>query len=143
MGRPWGSPVHLIFADGRVHEIRSIQRRPLLDRWNRAAVEAVCVFPWSSAGAAEQPVEISFDPVHPPEPVPQETGQMPSRVHITVEMLNTYGYQQNCPRCRAIQANRPRKGVKHSESCRTRVEHALREAQDPRQLAADARVHAE
>ena len=141
LGRRWGSPVHLVFCDGKVHEVRSIQRRPRADRWSRAAVEAVSAYPWSRPDQEEPPVVIHHEKTEVKAPVPE--GNVVSRVHIKVEDLNTYGYQANCPRCRLIQSGGKRSGIKHLESCRRRIEDAMRAAGDPRVIAADERINAE
>ena len=144
LGRKWGSPVHIVFANGKVHEVRSIQRKPASERWDRTAVEAVSLYPWSKPEQPEQPVSISFEKAVLKDPVPE--GGIVHRTHITLEDLNKYGYQSNCPRCRAMQAGKlgkDRKGLKHSESCRERIEKALRNDNDPRIVAADERINAE
>ena len=141
LGRRWGSPVHFVYSDGKVHEVRSIQRRPLPERWDRGAVEAVAVHPWTRPEQEEKPVEISYEKAVVKEPVVQD--KVVSRMHITIEDLNKYGFQANCSRCRLMQRGERRQGIKHTESCRKRIEDALRAAGDPRIAEADERLNTE
>ena len=47
LGRVWASPVHWVYdpEDKCVREVRAVQRMPLADRWDREALQAVCVWP--------------------------------------------------------------------------------------------------
>ena len=112
LGRRWGSPIHLVYSEGKVHEIRSIQRKVRTERWDRAAVEAVSVYPWSRPDHQEEKVNISYEKAVVEQPVVQD--RVVSRVHITTEDLDKYGYQANCSRCRLMQqgmTGSKRKGI--------------------------------
>ena len=53
------------------------------------------------------------------------------------------GYTVGCRRCRLMRDGLPARGVRHTPACRQRLHDCLREAQDPRLAAAEARVDAE
>ena len=77
------------------------------------------------------------DPALAPPPAPP--GRAPNRVCIADADLRTYGYTAGCPRCMHMRAGLPCRGIKHREACRQRIENYLREANDPRIIAADSR----
>lgn len=146
LGRKWGSPVHFVWdaQDSKVHAVRAVQRRPRNERWQRAAVEAVTALPGvlqSRAGGDDEEVEIIAPADGLIEPPPQPSDRHPNRAFISDADLQAYGYTQGCPRCTKMRAGLPARGVKHREACRRRIEARLREAGDPRIIAADERTN--
>jgi hypothetical protein len=53
LGRNWGGIIHQVFANGKVHGIRGVQRQPRDTRWHKEALEAVTSTPWNREPAAE------------------------------------------------------------------------------------------
>ena len=47
LGRRWGAPVRQVFApeDGRVHQVRAAQRRPVQEWWPNEAAQLVTAVP--------------------------------------------------------------------------------------------------
>ena len=70
---------------------------------------------------------------------PLPPSRVPNRVFIEDADLQQYGYSANCPRCLRMRAGLPCRGTKHREACRQRIEKHLRDANDPRIIAADDR----
>ena len=146
LGRRWALPIHLVVdaEDGLAHEVRAVQRRPLPERWSLEALQAVTAVPRVLRGPATAgdavPIEIlppaeRHEDVVPPAPM----GRAPNRVFIEDADLQTYGYTAGCPRCMHMRAGLACRGVKHREHCRKRIEQHLRDANDPRIVAADQR----
>ena len=46
LGRRWGSGTHRVHANGKVIDVRSVQRRPVLERWVAAELAAIRATPW-------------------------------------------------------------------------------------------------
>ena len=98
LGRIWGSPVHRVWAKGRVWEVRSVMRLPKTDRWDQVAVESVAATTWDfkKHSADTVPIEPGIardgpaaDPLLPPR-------RAAGRPYITFEDLERWGYQDNC-----------------------------------------------
>ena len=124
----------------KVHEVSAIQRRPLEERWGRAAVEQVSVFPslLQPAGALEEAEVIPKD--RDVDEVPEEVTRGPSRLHISSEDLARFGFSANCPKCAKLRGGHSGRGYRHHEACRLRIETRLREEEDPRMAKTDARI---
>ncbi len=91
LGRSWGGIVHQVFANGKVHTIRGIQRQPRDARWRKESIEAVTATPWDRAPAAEGELRI-LPPLAPPAaaaaaevPEVREQDYNPHRVFIKQE----------------------------------------------------------
>jgi hypothetical protein len=142
LGRRWGAIQHRISVANEVFEVRAVQRKPLADRWDRAALEAVKAVPWLNPAPDEaQPLRV-LPPLGDERPsVPErarpETG--PKRVYLRHEDLERWGYTANCLRCKLMRERKPAAGKAHSEACRSRIEEAMRGEGDSRVLAADDR----
>jgi hypothetical protein len=146
LGRKWGGIIHQVFANGKVHEIRGIQRQPREARWRKEALEAVTATPWNREPAAEGELQV-LPPLAPPagaqaaaEPEVRELEYNPHRVFIKLEDLERHGFTAGCRRCNLMREGRKSQGVKHRDECRIRVEQALRDAGDPRLDRAERRV---
>ena len=61
-------------------------------------------------------------------------------LYIRTEDLDRWGYTASCPRCRKMWQGFPSKGVAHSAACRTRIEMAMSNTNDPRWNAATNRL---
>jgi hypothetical protein len=146
LGRRWGGIVHQVYANGKVHEIRGVQRQPRDLRWNKAALEAVAATPWNREPSAEGEVRV-LPPLAPPvaaqgaeEDEVREPEYNPHRVFIKLTDLERHGFTAGCRRCTLMRQGVRAQGVKHRDECRLRVEQALRDAGDPRLDRAEARV---
>ena len=59
LGRRWGSGTHRVHANGKVIDVRSVQRRPALERWSATELAAVRATPWrTSPGPAGEDEEL-------------------------------------------------------------------------------------
>jgi hypothetical protein len=146
LGRRWGGVVHQVFANGKVHEIRGIQRQPRDARWRKEALEAITATPWNREPRAEGELRV-LPPLAPPaaaraaeEPEVRELEYNPHRVFIKLSDLERYGFTVGCRRCVLMREGRKAHGVKHVDECRIRVEQCLRDAGDPRLDRAERRV---
>jgi hypothetical protein len=146
LGRSWGGIVHQIFANGKVHTIRGIQRQPRDQRWRKEAIEAITATPWDREPSAEGELRV-LPPLAPPaaaaaakEPEVREQEYNPRRVFIKQTDLERFGFTEQCRRCQLMRRGAKAQGVKHSDECRLRVEQCLRDAGDPRLDRAEARA---
>jgi hypothetical protein len=146
LGRRWGGVVHQVFANGKVHEIRGVQRQPRDARWRREALEAVTATPWNREPAAEGELRV-LPPLAAPaaaagagEPEVREVEYNPHRPHIKLGDLERFGFTAGCRRCALMREGRKAHGVKHGDECRLRVEQCLRDAGDPRLERAERRT---
>jgi hypothetical protein len=145
LGRSWGGIVHQVYANGKMHAVRGVQRQPRDDRWRKEALEAVSALPWDRAPAAEGEV-IVLPPLAPPAAAQgaaaeevREPEYNPHRVHIRLADLERHGFTAGCRRCGLMRNGLPALGVKHLDACRLRVEQAMRDAEHPRLLRAEGR----
>ncbi len=143
LGRRWGGVVHQIFANGKIHEVRGIQRQPREARWRKEALEAVTATPWNREPAAEGELRV-LPPLAAPAaaaaaevPEVREPEYNPRRIFIKQADLERFGFTAQCRRCQLMRAERKAQGIKHSDECRLRVEQCLRDAGDPRLSAAE------
>ncbi len=146
LGRRWGGVVHQVFANGRVHEIRGIQRQPREQRWRREALEAVTATPWNRAPTAEGELRV-LPPLAGPaaaaaaeEPEVREPEYNPHRIFIKQADLERFGFTAGCRRCTLMRSGLKAQGVKHGDECRLRVEQCLRDAGDTRVDRAERRA---
>ncbi len=147
LGRKWGGIVHQVFANGKVHEIRGVQRQPCDLRWQRASLEVLASTPWCREPAAPGELRV-LPPLAPPaagagREVPEVADAPeynPHRVFIKLADLERHGFTAGCRRCILMREGRRAQGIKHQDACRDRVEQALRDAGDPRLDRAEARV---
>ncbi len=146
LGRKWGGVIHQIFAGGKVHEIRGVQRQPRDARWRKEALEAITATPWNRAPAAEGELVV-LPPLAPPAAAqgaedPDEVREPeynPHRVFIKLGDLELHGFTAGCRRCTLMRNGHKSQGVKHHDACRLRVEQAMRDAANPRLQRAEDR----
>ncbi len=147
LGRSWGGIVHQVFANGKVHGVRGVQRQPRDARWRKEALEAVTATPWDRAPTAEGELRV-LPPLAPPAAAQgpaaaeevREPEYNPRRVFIKLSDLELHGFTAGCRRCNLMRNGQAALGVKHLEPCRLRVEQAMRDANHPRLAAAEQRV---
>jgi hypothetical protein len=147
LGRKWGGIVHQVYANGKVHEIRGVQRQPRELRWQRESLEVLASTPWCREPAAPGELRV-LPPLAPPAAgagrnVPEVAAAPeynPYRVFIKLTDLERHGFTAGCRRCILMREGRRAHGIKHQDACRDRVEQALRDAGDPRLDRAEARV---
>jgi hypothetical protein len=149
LGRAWGGIVHQVYANGKVHAIRGVQRQPRDARWRKEALEEIRATPWNRAPAAEGEM-IVLPPLAAPAaaqgPAAEEVREIsynPHRVHIRMEDLELHGFTAGCRRCGLMRNGLPALGVKHIDACRTRVEQAMRAVAHPRLQRAEGRAQDE
>jgi hypothetical protein len=132
LGRRWGGVVHQVFANGKVHDIRGIQRQPREARWRKDALEAITATPWNRAPTAEGELRV-LPPLAAPAAaraavapeVQAEPEYNPRRIFIKQADLERFGYTAGCRRCILMRGGRAAQGVKHGDECRLRVPQAL------------------
>ena len=125
LGQRYNTYEHLVarLADGKVVRVRSVQsqgRYPTV-----AELEAVVGRPWMPSGTV---------PIAPRVPVPprevetrasvavDEPSFVPRNFYITKDILEKYGYNKSCAKCRALSSGRSGAGVSHSAGCREFIE---------------------
>ena len=121
-----------IVADeqGNVVESRAVQRRPMEQRWDRAAVESLTITPWSlreTSGAKR--VELGEEA--PKHDVAEDKVLVPRRLNITMTLLRQFGTTDDCPQCEHVrQFNETKNGLAHTEKCRKRLVEALEQTEE-------------
>ena len=121
-----GKTGEIIVGDEKgIWKTRTIQRKPMAERWMRSSVDMVKHVPWRTSEGdpkadGEKPEVIKLNPEQ--EHVEREIMKdaAPRRAYITKEDLNELGYTAKCPGCLAILRGTARQG--HSADCRKRVE---------------------
>jgi hypothetical protein len=138
-----GASGEIIVGDARgVWKTRSIQRKPLKERWKDGCIEVVKHVPWrvsdedpnvdgeklmvEDAGRKLPDVQVELE---------REIVVMPNRFTIRKEDLERHGYSAGCQGCKALLRGTARQG--HSEACRKRLEGELKD--DPRMKLQKAR----
>ena len=129
---------HHVGDKNGVWKTRSVQRKPLSQRWAEGALEVVKHVPWRvsdndpNVDGEKLVVEDLGRQMLEPEVAKEiEAVFVPHRIMIKKEDLEKYGYSAGCPGCKAILRGTARQG--HSEACRSRIETELRN--DPRMKA--------
>jgi hypothetical protein len=131
-----GASGEIIVADEKgVWKTRSIQRKPPSERWAEGALEVVRHVPWrvSDSDPNVDGEKLQLDGMsrkleEPEVQLQKDVAVAPNRFMIRKEDLERHGYSANCQGCRSILRGTARQG--HSESCRKRIEEALKD--DPR-----------
>ena len=126
-----------------VWRTRTVQRRPLGERWAADAAGMVGGVPWHTSEDDEDADGPSVKVTLGERLTEQDAAAQgeiyrdtaPRRVQITRADLEKHGFTKGCLGCRAWLAGKPRQG--HSEECRKRMEAAM--VDDPRAKAARKR----
>ena len=145
LGRAWGTPHHRIGNSESVWTVRAVQRCPESHRWRPDLLEACRATPWQNPA---RPVGTEAPEVLPPLPadqrapahVPDEAGRALKNVYIRPIDLDIWGYTSSCGKCQKTRQGFPVRGMRHTIACRTRIELAMAEADDPRWRAAADRI---
>ena len=145
LGRAWGTPHHRIGNSESVWTVRAVQRCPESHRWRPDLLEAIRATPWQNPA---RPLGTEAPEVLPPLPadqrapahVPDEAGRALKNVYIRPIDLDIWGYTSSCGKCQKTRQGLPVRGMRHTIACRTRIELAMAEADDPRWRAAADRI---
>ena len=121
-----GRSGEIIVADGKgVWKTRSVQRKPIGDRWDARSADLVKDVPWRCSeedpnddGEKPEVIKLSSEQVEA-ERETVETA-VPRRVKIEKKDLGEHGYSARCPGCLAILRGTAKQG--HSQECRNRME---------------------
>jgi hypothetical protein len=145
LGRNWGGVIHQVYANGKVHAIRGVQRQPREARWRKEALEAIAATPWNREPAAEGELRV-LPPLAPPAAAQgaaaeevREEEYNPRRVFIKLADLELHGFTAGCRRCTLMRNGHKSQGVRHLDACRLRVEQAMRDVDNPRLQRAEER----
>jgi len=128
-------------ADG-VWKTRSIQRKPIQDRWDPSSADLVKHVPWRSSegdpdgdGEVPEVIRLAPDAVPPEREVVEE--KLPRNASIAKADLEKHGYSARCPGCQAILRGRAHQA--HSIGCRKRLEEEMKN--DPKVERAKRKFH--
>jgi hypothetical protein len=113
-----------------VWKSRTIQRKPIEDRWPEASAAMVIGVPWRVNEADPDVDGERLEVLRLPEAdVAREREKadtnVPNRFFITKKDLETHGYSHRCPGCTAVLRGTARQG--HSEGCRQRLAAEMKE----------------
>ena len=124
-----GRSGEMIVADGKgVWKTRSIQRKPVGERWRKESVDMVRHAPWRKfdddpEADGELPAVIRVLPEEFQSGSETMDQKVPRRMYIKKEDLRTHGYTAKCKGCMAVLKNATAQA--HSEECRKRLEKAM------------------
>ncbi|CAE7551092.1 unnamed protein product [Symbiodinium sp. CCMP2592] len=119
--------------------VQSIRRKPADKQFNLEMLKAVKGTPWqlnpeksTNADADRLPEPIVIEPVVeqaelPPKPGEAERLPTYRRMYIRQSDLEQFGYTGGCEACAAIREGRERQGINHNETCRKRIQEALKD----------------
>lgn len=125
-----------------VKKARTIQRRPVEERWKASAIELVSGVPWRTCdddpnvdGEKLEAVKLSEFEAAAQREVLHET--VPKRFRIEAKDLDAHGYSAKCPGCSSVLRGTVRQG--HSEGCRKRFSELLKD--DEKVIKVNERMH--
>ena len=100
---------------------RSIQRKPLQDRWNLKAIAELRATPWSEHTRPD-PTATFTEPVVREKQPEDRLPALPRSFKILDKHLQEFGYTNECQQCDWIRVNGERRmGFTHSQTCRARI----------------------
>ena len=115
-----------------VHRTRTIQRKPIEERWKPENLEFVGGVPWrvsdddpKTDGEPMQAVKLPEEERKRMADEMQWREKAPKAFGITKEDLEKHGYTKRCPGCLAVIRSTTRQ--KHTPACRKRMEEAMAE----------------
>jgi hypothetical protein len=125
-----GRSGEVIVGDGKgVWKARSVQRKPVGDRWDPTTSDLVKHVPWRTSdedpkvdGEKPEVVKLTPDGEQLQREVMRET--VPRKVAIAKQDLEEFGYTAKCPGCLAVLRGTTRQG--HSQDCRRRMQEELK-----------------
>ena len=131
----------LVLTEDGARRARSMRRLPVNDRHDFEFLEKVKGTPWrpnpESGEATIMPAGMRIVPENDVPivmPRPAVVEKPPKRMYIRAGVeLKKYGYTEGCPACKIMQQgarHSQRRGLNHSEECRTRIEAAMEEDTD-------------
>ena len=140
----WSSEALLGTKDGVVRAW-TVRRKPEEERWDAEAVtemRGTPATPNPSMPGISVPIAVNIDKENADgEPMHFNVRQEETkarRMHLKVEDFEMHGYTEGCEGCNRMRAggmeSRP-----HSETCRARMEEAMKDSSNPRWIKANAR----
>ena len=116
----------IVLEDGQVTTTRSLSRRPMAERWSADELSKIQSTPWDLRGAYESE-RVEFGESVPRDVVPEDVGPpIARRLKITMNVLQEYGYTEDCPQCEHCRAfGQNKNGLMHTEACRKRIVEAM------------------
>ena len=124
-----------------VWKTRTIQRKPMEERWSAENAEKVKWVPWKVNEADEKEDGEMLEVIRMDEWASEEPGRerefetAPRRAKISKRDLEVHGYTVGCEGCKAVLGNKTARA--HSEKCRKRVEELMKD--DPKVKGATER----
>ena len=119
-----GQSGEIVVSDAKgVWRTRTVQRKPIEDRWQETGHEMIRKAPWTEdedkdPDEAEKLVTEMTDKEKEAEKQFEPEDKIPARFYIRKGDLEKHGYTANCPGCKA--ALRGTTKQKHTEECRSR-----------------------
>ena len=139
-----GKSGELVVSDGKgVWKTRTIQRKPLDERWDQTSADLVKHYPWNNndgESRAEPPeplaVRMRDDEVEAERNAGEKQEVVPRNFYIKTRDLHEHGFTAECPGCISILRGKVRQA--HSAVCRKRMEGLLKNTE--RYKRADERI---
>ena len=76
LGKRWGTIEHVVAReDGSICRARTVQRRPLADRWQKEAIERIRQFPWEAEPLGQEEYELHDRLARSPEGLGDEEAE--------------------------------------------------------------------
>ena len=132
LGYEYSSNQYVYATQNGIHMSRSVQRRPLQERWQLTKIAEVKATPWNLKETRERGV--MFREGHEPHPpMPPEREVKPRQMKIYPRDVERLGATEGCPQCEHIlkyRENRP--GLAHTAACRERLMTEMASTEDMR-----------
>jgi hypothetical protein len=111
----------MVGNENGIWKTRTVQRKPIEERWGRKSLDMVKFAPWRVSiddpdMDGELPKVIKLDEPDQKTEMEKMADAVPRRAYITSEDLRKHGYSAKCPACLAVLQGTTRQG--HSEGCR-------------------------
>ena len=122
LGNHRSSNTSFVGTQNGLHMVRSIQRKPMRDRWIAEELSKLKATPWSTRDRPDSDVkfkEASPDDKTATEAVPPPN---PRAMRLSMEDFTMFGFTPHCPQCnQMMRYHKTKPGVFHTELCRTRM----------------------
>jgi hypothetical protein len=122
LGYHRSSNSYVVGAQAGITSARSLQRKPIADRWNSEDLAAIRATPWSRSDKPQDEANFDEPATTAPDPVHEAAVPLPRKMKITQAHLEKYGYIKNCRQCdHIVRYGSNKGGLPHSDTCRARI----------------------
>ena len=123
LGKIWSSDECMIFDDGKLLKVRSVELMLEGESWVAEEIDRVNIPRWKAQfTTAHKSVSEEVDTV---VEGPATRPVIPKDFSVRREHLLRHGYTDECGRCRALKRGRDARGTHHTKACRDKLKAIL------------------